>query len=76
MDIESCNGCSLVFDMKKVKFINMYVPDNPEDNKEDEDGDLLTEDYHYNENIVWENNTPLDTWQCPVCKEFNGKGDN
>lgn len=72
MDLHSCENCGIVINVKKVKMIPMDVPDDPKETETDEDGYLITEDTHYNDDIVWEDHSPLETWSCPVCKEFNG----
>jgi len=79
MNLGSCKKCGMVVDLDKVEFIEMEVPDDPEDEKlRDEDGYLPYEvETHYNEDLVWSGRAgdPLETWQCRICKEFNGKGE-
>ena len=77
MNLASCKDCGLVIDLDKVKFIHTELPDYPEDEKRRGlDGELNHKiDCHYNPDIVWQDQGPLDTWQCPICKEFNGKGE-
>lgn len=77
MDLHSCKNCGVVMDMDKTPFIHSELPDNPEDEKKrDEDGYFNFEiECHYNPDIIWGESSPLNTWQCPVCKEFNGKGE-
>lgn len=72
MDITACKECGILVDIKKVKLIDMMVPDDPKDNEKDDSGYYTSDDLSYNEDTVWEYNEPLDTWKCPVCKEFNG----
>lgn len=78
MNLASCKGCGVVVDLGKVNFIPMEDPDNPDDEKlREKDG---TFDYdvetHYSDNVVYDRSEGfLETWQCPVCKEFNGKGE-
>ncbi len=77
MNLASCKNCGNVIDLDKVKFINMDNPDDPGDEKfRDKDGYFDMEiDCHYNSDCVWNGVGcyPLDTWQCTICKEFNGK---
>lgn len=74
MNLASCTGCGNVIDLKRVKYIPMELPDNPDDEKfRDKDGSFDIEiECHYNPNLIWED-TPLDTWECVICGEFNGK---
>ena len=78
MNLGSCK-CGIVVDMNKIEFIPNELPDNPEDEKfRDKDGHFDMEiEVHLNENLVWPRGdcSPMDTWQCPICKQFNGKGE-
>jgi hypothetical protein len=80
MNLASCKECGIVIDLDKVKFIEMEMPDDPDDEKlRDEDGCFDFEvDTSYNPDCIWPRDacSPLDTWQCSVCNEFNGKGES
>ncbi len=76
MNLASCSNCGNVIDLSKVKFIDTEIPDDPNDDERDEDGYFVTNETSYNPDLIWgDDYAPLDTWQCRVCKEFNGKGE-
>ncbi len=76
MNLQSCKGCGAVFDNKKVKLIEMELPEEGESDEKDEDGFYTTEHLRYNPDNVWgyRGSGPLETWQCPICATFNGIG--
>lgn len=78
MDIHSCKGCGIVVDLDKIKFIDSEIPDDPDDDERDEDGYFKSENLHFNSDAIWPRHEmgPLDTWKCPVCNEFNAKGED
>lgn len=80
MNLASCKNCGIVIDLDHVKFIPSEIPDDPKDeSKRDEDGFLPMEvETSYNPNCIWARSDmgPLDTWQCPICTEYNAKGED
>lgn len=77
MNLASCEQCGNVVDLKHIEFIPMQLPNDPDNDQRDSDGDLLTSDSHYNPDLVWGDGcSPLETWQCRICDEFNGVDDD
>lgn len=80
MNLHSCKKCGVVIDQDKIKFIDSEVPDDPKEEVErDEDGDFPPGiETSFNPDCIWPrgNCCPLDTWKCPVCGEFNAKGED
>ena len=70
MNLTSCENCGIVVDIKNIKLEPEYV-DN-EGNKIEHDYYSDADECFHNENLIWGENEYLDTWKCPVCKNFNG----
>jgi hypothetical protein len=73
VNLSSCTNCGLVVDLKNIKYIPIELPDNPKEDEKDRWGNLVTEDVHFNPNLIWPKDSvsPLDTWECPLCGTFN-----
>lgn len=80
MDIHSCKKCGIVVDLDKIEFIFYRLPDDPKDESKRDSMGLfdMDVDTHFNPDCIWPrgDSFPLDTWKCPVCEEFNAKGED
>ena len=63
-------------DLDHVQFIYADLPCDKTEDTRDRDGDLLTNDTYPNPDCIYDRDDGyLETWECPICKEFNGKGE-
>ena len=60
MHFTSCKTCGVVVDANIIEFL-------PEP-------DWLEDDAEYHPEQLWENDYPMRTWECPVCKDYSHTG--
>ena len=72
MNLASCAACGIVVDLKAIEMELEYVDDkgNPMDAMEASHEEQFG--WENNPNLIWGGGAYLDTWKCPVCKNFNG----